>query len=67
MTEPSAGSGALSMKLRAERKGDTFILNGSKIFISNGPVGDVFVIYAKTAPDKGAHGKDPQEGNANDL
>jgi len=56
MTEPSSGSDVLSMKLRAERKGDDFILNGSKIFISNGPVGDVFVIYAKTSPEKGAHG-----------
>jgi isovaleryl-CoA dehydrogenase len=56
MTEPSSGSDVLSMKLRAERKGDSFILNGSKIFISNGPVGDVFVIYAKTSPEKGAHG-----------
>jgi isovaleryl-CoA dehydrogenase len=56
MTEPSSGSDVLSMKLRAERKGDFFILNGSKIFISNGPVGDVFVIYAKTSPEKGAHG-----------
>jgi isovaleryl-CoA dehydrogenase len=56
MTEPSSGSDVLSMKLRAERKGNSFILNGSKIFISNGPVGDVFVIYAKTSPEKGAHG-----------
>ncbi|MBP8986025.1 MAG: acyl-CoA dehydrogenase family protein [Syntrophobacterales bacterium] len=56
MTEPSAGSDVMSMKLKAERKKDEYILNGSKIFISNGPVGDVFVIYAKTAPEKGAHG-----------
>ncbi len=56
MTEPSAGSDVTSMKLRAERKGDDYLLNGSKIFISNGPVGDVFIIYAKTAPEKGAHG-----------
>ncbi len=56
MTEPSAGSDVMSMKLKAERKKDEYILNGSKIFISNGPVGDIFVIYAKTAPEKGAHG-----------
>lgn len=56
MTEPSAGSDVMSMKLKAERKRDEYILNGSKIFISNGPVGDVFVVYAKTAPEKGAHG-----------
>jgi isovaleryl-CoA dehydrogenase len=56
MTEPSAGSDVMSMALRAERRGDDFILNGTKTFITNGPVGDVFVVYAKTAPDKKAHG-----------
>ena len=56
MTEPSAGSDVMSMKLRAEDRGDHYLFNGSKIFISNGPVGDVFVVYAKTAPEKKAHG-----------
>ncbi len=56
MTEPSAGSDVMSMSLRAERKGDHYLLNGTKTFITNGPVGDSFVIYAKTAPEKGAHG-----------
>jgi isovaleryl-CoA dehydrogenase len=56
MTEPSAGSDVMSMSLRAERKGDHYVLNGTKTFITNGPVGDVFVIYAKTAPEKKAHG-----------
>ncbi len=56
MTEPSAGSDVMSMSLRAERKGDQYVLNGTKTFITNGPVGDVFVIYAKTAPEKKAHG-----------
>jgi isovaleryl-CoA dehydrogenase len=56
MTEPSAGSDVMSMRLRADRKGGAYVLNGTKIFISNGPVGDVFVVYAKTAPDKGAQG-----------
>ncbi|HOK06259.1 MAG TPA: acyl-CoA dehydrogenase family protein [Syntrophales bacterium] len=56
MTEPSAGSDVMSMRLRAERRGDAYVLNGTKIFISNGPVGDVFVVYAKTAPERGAHG-----------
>jgi isovaleryl-CoA dehydrogenase len=56
MTEPSAGSDVMSMSLRAERRGDIFILNGTKTFITNGPVGDDFVIYAKTAPEKKAHG-----------
>ena len=56
MTEPSAGSDVMSMNLRAERKGGFYILNGTKTFITNGPVGDVFVIYAKTAPEKKAQG-----------
>ncbi|MGC9976937.1 MAG: acyl-CoA dehydrogenase family protein, partial [Syntrophales bacterium] len=56
MTEPSAGSDVMSMRLRAERKGDFYILNGTKTFITNGPTADLFVVYAKTAPDKGAHG-----------
>jgi isovaleryl-CoA dehydrogenase len=56
MTEPSAGSDVMSMQLRAEDKGDCFVLNGTKTFITNGPVGDVFVIYAKTEPEKKAHG-----------
>ena len=56
MTEPSAGSDVMSMRLRADKKGDSYILNGSKIFISNGPVGDVFVVYAKTDMEKGARG-----------
>lgn len=56
MTETAAGSDVMSMRLRAEDKGDYFLFNGSKIFISNGPVGDVFIIYAKTNPDEKAHG-----------
>jgi isovaleryl-CoA dehydrogenase len=56
MTEPSAGSDVMSMSLRAERKGGEYVLNGAKTFITNGPVGDVFVVYAKTAPEKKAHG-----------
>lgn len=56
MTEPSAGSDVMSMRLRADKKGDDYVLNGSKIFISNGPVGDVFIVYAKTDMEKKAHG-----------
>lgn len=56
MTEPSAGSDVMSMKLRAEKKGDGYTLNGSKTFVTNGPAGDIFVIYAKTEPDKRARG-----------
>lgn len=48
MTEPEAGSDVLNMKLRAEDKGDHFLLNGTKTLITNGPVGDLFLVYAKT-------------------
>lgn len=57
LTEPGAGSDALgSMSTTAVRKGDNFILNGRKLFITNGPCADVLLIYAKTAPELGAHG-----------
>ena len=56
MSEPNAGSDVVSMRLRAERQGDHFVLNGSKMWITNGPDADVYVIYAKTEPDRGAQG-----------
>ncbi|MBA1200642.1 isovaleryl-CoA dehydrogenase [Pseudomonas capeferrum] len=56
MSEPNAGSDVVSMKLRAERRGDHFVLNGSKTWITNGPDASTYVIYAKTDLDKGAHG-----------
>lgn len=56
MSEPNAGSDVVSMKLRADRKGDRFVLNGSKTWITNGPDANTYVIYAKTDLDKGAHG-----------
>jgi isovaleryl-CoA dehydrogenase len=57
LTEPGAGSDALgSMRTTARRDGDHYVLNGTKIYITNGPVADVLLVYAKTAPDKGAHG-----------
>jgi isovaleryl-CoA dehydrogenase len=60
MSEPNAGSDVVSMKLSARRvtdnKGDRFILNGNKMWITNGPDADTYVIYAKTDNDKGAHG-----------
>ena len=57
LTEPGAGSDALgSMALRAVRDGDDYVLNGRKMFISNGPVADVILTYAKTAPERGAKG-----------
>jgi len=56
MSEPGAGSDVVSMKLRAEKKGDKYILNGNKMWITNGPDADVLVVYAKTDAEKGAHG-----------
>ncbi|MDF2366957.1 isovaleryl-CoA dehydrogenase [Sneathiella sp.] len=56
MSEPGAGSDVVSMRLRAEKKGDRYILNGNKFWITNGPDADVLVVYAKTAPDAGPHG-----------
>lgn len=51
MSEPNAGSDVTSMKLKAEKKGDRYILNGSKMWITNGPSADVLVVYAKTNPE----------------
>ena len=56
MSEPDAGSDVASMKLRARRQGDRWILNGTKMWITNGPDADVLVVYAKSDPDAGAHG-----------
>jgi isovaleryl-CoA dehydrogenase len=56
MSEPGAGSDVVSMKLKAEKKGDRYILNGSKMWITNGPCADTMIIYAKTDPDAGPKG-----------
>lgn len=56
MSEPSAGSDVVSMKLRAEKRNDRFVLNGSKYWITNGPDAETLVVYAKTDPDAGAKG-----------
>lgn len=56
MSEPNAGSDVVSMKLRADKKGDKYILNGSKMWITNGPDANTYVIYAKTDLEKGPHG-----------
>jgi isovaleryl-CoA dehydrogenase len=56
MSEPGAGSDVVSMRLRADRKGDRYILNGTKLWITNGHVADTLVVYAKTHPDAGARG-----------
>src|SRR4249920_612845 len=56
MSEPGAGSDVVSMKTRAEKKGDRYVLNGSKMWITNGPEAETLVVYAKTDPDAGARG-----------
>jgi len=56
MSEPGAGSDVVSMRTRADRKDDRFILNGSKMWITNGPIADTLVVYAKTDRTAGARG-----------
>ena len=56
MSEPGAGSDVVSMQLRAERRGDAFVLNGRKMWITNGPDAEVLVVYAKTSPAAGSRG-----------
>jgi isovaleryl-CoA dehydrogenase len=56
LTEPNAGSDAMSLRTRAVKKGDRYILNGTKMFITNGPIADTLLVYAKTDPEKGAKG-----------
>ena len=56
MSEPQAGSDVVSMQLRAERRGDTYVLNGRKMWITNGPDAEVLIVYAKTDPAAGPRG-----------
>ncbi|HYK93416.1 MAG TPA: acyl-CoA dehydrogenase family protein [Thermoplasmata archaeon] len=56
LTEPGAGSDAVAIRTRAEKKGSHYVLHGSKQFITNGPVADTLLVYAKTAPERGPHG-----------
>jgi isovaleryl-CoA dehydrogenase len=56
MSEPGAGSDVVSMRLRADRRGDRFVLNGTKMWITNGPNADTIVVYAKTDPAAGPRG-----------
>ena len=56
MSEPGAGSDVVGMRLKAEKKGDRYILNGSKMWITNGPDVDTAIVYAKTEPDAGSRG-----------
>ncbi|MGI8550486.1 MAG: acyl-CoA dehydrogenase family protein, partial [Dehalococcoidia bacterium] len=56
LTEPNAGSDSVSIETTAVRDGDDYVLNGTKMFITNGPIADVLVVYAKTDRSKGSHG-----------
>ena len=56
MSEPDAGSDVISLSLKAQRDGDHYILNGNKMWITNGPDADTYVIYAKTDPEAGSRG-----------
>jgi len=56
LTEPDAGSDAAAMKTRAEKKGDTYVLNGNKCFITNGEIGETYCVFAMTDPEKGVRG-----------
>jgi len=56
MSEPGAGSDVVAMRTRAEKRGDRYILNGSKMWITNGPVAETIVVYAKTEPKAGPRG-----------
>ena len=62
MSEPNAGSDVLSMKLKAEDKSGYYLLNGSKMWITNGPDADTLVVYAKTEPDTDPHASLPPAG-----
>jgi isovaleryl-CoA dehydrogenase len=56
MSEPGAGSDVVSMRMRAEKRGDRYVLNGTKFWITNGPDADTLVVYAKTTPEAGPRG-----------
>jgi isovaleryl-CoA dehydrogenase len=56
MSEPGSGSDVVSMKTRAQKRGDRYVLNGNKMWITNGPEAEVLIVYAKTAPEAGPRG-----------
>jgi isovaleryl-CoA dehydrogenase len=56
MSEPEAGSDVVNMSMRAEKRGDCYVLNGDKMWVTNGPNADVLIVYAKTIPAAGSHG-----------
>jgi isovaleryl-CoA dehydrogenase len=59
MSEPGAGSDVVSMKLRAEKRNDRYVLNGNKMWITNGPDANTLVVYAKTDPEAGRAASPP--------
>ena len=59
MSEPGSGSDVVSMRLRAEKRNDRFVLNGNKMWITNGPDADTLVVYAKTDMDAGPRSASP--------
>ncbi|MFN4355174.1 isovaleryl-CoA dehydrogenase [Parvibaculum sp.] len=59
MSEPGAGSDVVSMRLKAEKKGDRYVLNGNKMWITNGPDAETLIVYAKTDPNAGPKGITP--------
>ncbi len=70
MSEPGAGSDVVSMRTRAEKRGDRYVLNGTKMWITNGPTADVIVVYAKTDTGRRCarhHGVPGREGHARIL
>jgi len=56
MSEPGSGSDVVSMRTRADKKGDRYVLNGNKMWITNGPIAETLVVYAKTDPEAGPRG-----------
>ena len=56
MSEPGAGSDVVSMRTRADRQAGGFVLNGTKMWCTNGTIADTLIVYAKTEPDQGPHG-----------
>ena len=56
MSEPGSGSDVVSMRTRAEKRGDRYVLNGNKMWITNGPTAETLVVYAKTDPEAGSRG-----------
>ena len=56
MTEPNAGSDAYSIETTADKRGDRYVLNGSKVFVTNGPIADIFIVYATVDRSKGPNG-----------